>query len=124
MTAASLTIDKSTGRGNGFAVSVPIAAGDGGAPGQSPPAAPSSRLGELKCERAQLFSRLERMRAARDELEAAANELQRIDDDWHALELANAGAVSDWVSRGCEGSRPVLDPGRLSSRLTVAVRLP
>jgi hypothetical protein len=55
------------------------------------------------------------MRAARDELEAPANELQRIDDERHALELANAGAVSDWVSRGCEGSRPALDPGRLSS---------
>jgi hypothetical protein len=107
-------ISGSAGRGNGTAVLVPTALGDGGA-AASAPLAPPSALDGLKHERAQLCSRLERMRAARDELEAPANELQRIDDERHALELANAGAVSDWVSRGCEGSRPALDPGRLSS---------
>jgi hypothetical protein len=116
MTDASLTINESTGSAapNGSAAASPRGVpGDGGPDGIRQPSGPSSHLGELKHERAQLFSRLERMRAARGELEAPANELRRIDDERHALELANAGAVSDWVSRGCEGSRPALDPGRL-----------
>jgi hypothetical protein len=66
---------------------VVLGGGSDGAPG-SPPGAPSHRLDALKQERAQLFSRLEWMRAARDELAAPANELQRIEDERQSLELA------------------------------------
>jgi hypothetical protein len=81
-------------------------------------------LENLKRERGALRRQLSRLVGARTELEGPSRLLEELEAERQSLELANAGAVSDWVSGGCEGSRPALDPGRLSSRLTGAVKLP
>jgi hypothetical protein len=108
MTAASLTVDDSAGQ------VTKGAAGDAAA-GDSPAFAAASRLGELKRDRDALRKQVSRLREARAELEAPGIELQSLEDEARRLELQTAEAVADWVSRGCEGVRPVSDP---SARLT------
>jgi hypothetical protein len=109
----------------GPVVPLPGQASDGGLGGGStPPGLPSGRLVELKRERNTFRKQLERLQVARASLELPANELLRIDDERQALELQTAGAVSDWVSCGCEGVRPVSDAGRVSESAGKPLRLP
>jgi hypothetical protein len=100
MTAASLTIDKSTGP-----KVVPGEGSDGAVAKASAAAAPS--LSRLKRERSQLAGRLERMAAARVELEAPAHALDNIEAEQRAAESDIAGALSAWAQSGCDGHRPV-----------------
>jgi hypothetical protein len=111
MTAAAATLERSAG------LTVPdcsaVTAGDGGPGTISMPGLPSGRLNGLKKERSALRTRLSRLEEARDELEAPGRLLEELEAERQAVELETAGAVSDWVSRGCEDARPVSDARRL-----------
>jgi hypothetical protein len=76
--------------------------------GASAAAAPS--LSRLKRERSQLAGRLERMAAARAELE-----VDDIDDGQRSAEADIAGAFSAWVQSGCDGQRPFPNAALASS---------
>jgi hypothetical protein len=108
MIAAILAESTGSAAPNGGAAASPRGVpGDGGPDGIRQPSGPSSRLGELKHERAQLSSRLGRMLAARDELGAPARALDDIDAERRAAEVDIAGALSAWAQGGCDGHRPV-----------------
>jgi hypothetical protein len=110
MTAAAAISES----GNGFAVSVPTAAGDGGPGTISMPGLPSGRLDGLKRDRGELRRQLLCLQEARSELEQPAAELQRLEAERQAIELETAEAVASWASAGCAGARPLSDPKRLA----------
>jgi hypothetical protein len=91
--------------------------GDGGPDGIRQPSGPSSRLGELKHERAQLFSQLERLQEARCELEAPSHQLLEIEAEEQALGLETAAALAAWAQGGCHDHRPVPNAAAASSSL-------
>jgi hypothetical protein len=110
MTAAAAANSESTGR-----PLTPGRHGDGGAPGQSPPAAPPSHLVELKAERARLRKQLERMQAARDELESPGHVLEDIESESRSLEVSTAATLGFWASAGCEGPPPASSLERMAA---------